>query len=121
VFASLIPVSSATLPPFDHVAASYRDIFASQMITTHRFVREFEARLAEYLSVRHVVAMSSNTTGLLLTLKCLRLQGEVIVPSFTFSATGHVLAWNGLRPVYVDIHSETCLLDPVAVEKAITP
>ena len=58
---------------------------------------------------------------MLLTLKCLELEGEVILPSFTFAVTGHVLAWNGLKPVYVDIDPRTCLIDPAEAEKAITP
>ena len=109
------------MPHFAAVEDRYRDIFATGMITNGKYLREFEDRMASYLGVQHAVAVSSATTGLLLTLKCLDLAGEVILPSFTFSVTGHVLAWNGLCPVFVDIDPETCLLDPDQVESAITP
>ena len=119
-FPEKIPVSSTTLPDFDAVADSYRDIFTTGMITNHKYVKQYEARMADYLGVAHCVAVSNCTAGLLLMLKCLDLEGEVVLPSFTFSVTGHVLAWNGLRPVYVDIDPETCLLDTKEVEKAVS-
>lgn len=120
VFSRLVPISSATLPEFSDVSGRYQDIFSTGMITNWKYVKEYEARMAEYLGVDHAVAVSSATSGLLLALKCLDLEGEVILPSFTFSVSGHVLAWNGLRPVYVDIDPETCLIDPGQVEAAIT-
>jgi len=121
IFSQTVPISSSTLPEYGSVEERYKDIFDSGMITNFKYVKEYERRMAEYLGVAEAVAVSSCTSGLLLTLKCLDLEGEVIVPSFTFSVTGHVLAWNGLRPVYVDIDRETCLIDPNEVEKAITP
>ena len=121
IFSERLPISRATLPDFATVEDSYREVFSTGMITNWRYVKEYEDRMAEYLEVKYAVAVSSATSGLLLTLKCLDLAGEVILPSFTFAVTGHVLAWNGLRPVYVDIDPETCLIDPDQVEDAITP
>lgn len=121
MFTDTVPVSSATLPDFASVEAHYQDVYSTGMVTNWKYVKEYEEKMARYLEVDHVVAVSSATAGLLLTLKCLNLEGEVILPSFTFAVTGHVLAWNGLRPVYVDIDPETCLIDPDEVEKAITP
>jgi len=121
IFSQTVPISSSTLPEFAAVEEMYKDIFDSGMITNFKYVKEYERRMAQYLGVAETVAVSSCTSGLLLALKCSELQGEVILPSFTFSVTGHVLAWNGLRPVYVDIDPETCLIDPNEVEKAITP
>ncbi|MGY6499250.1 MAG: DegT/DnrJ/EryC1/StrS family aminotransferase, partial [Microcella sp.] len=46
---------------------------------------------------------------------------EVIVPSFTFAATGNSVALTGATPVFVDIEPDTFGLDPAAVEAAITP
>ena len=121
VFDTLVPISSATLPDFSVVEERYKDVFQTGMITNWKYVREYESSMAKYLGVKEAVAVSSATTGLLLTLKCLDLEGEVILPSFTFSVSGHVLEWNNLTPVFVDIDPETCLIDPQEVEKAITP
>ena len=121
IFSDVVPVSSCTLPDYDNVADKFKDVFSTGMVTNWRYVKEYENQMARYLGVDHAVAVSSATTGLLLTLKCLELEGEVILPSFTFSVTGHVVAWNGLRPSYVDIDPGTCLIDPKEVENAIGP
>lgn len=70
--------------------------------------------------MRHCVALSSCTSGLMLTMRALDLVGEVILPSFTFSATGQALLWNGLQPVLVDCDREKFTIDPAAVRRAIT-
>jgi dTDP-4-amino-4,6-dideoxygalactose transaminase len=48
----------------------------------------------------------------MLAARCLELHGEVILPSFTFFATGHALLWNGLTPVFADCDPRTFNLDP---------
>jgi dTDP-4-amino-4,6-dideoxygalactose transaminase len=82
-------------------------------------VREFEGRAAEYLGVQHCVAVSSCTAGLMLVLRALDLSGDVIVPSFTFAATAHAVAWNGLRPVFADVDRHTLTLSPMSVSSAV--
>lgn len=46
---------------------------------------------------------------------------EVILPSFTFTSTANVVALYGAVPVFVDIDPRTLNIDPIAIEKAITP
>jgi dTDP-4-amino-4,6-dideoxygalactose transaminase len=84
-------------------------------------VKQLESRIAEMLGVKHVIAVSNGTLGLQLAIWALRLRGEVIVPSFTFVATAHAVAWQGALPVFVDIRRDGYDLDPEQVEKAITP
>ncbi|MBI3668700.1 MAG: DegT/DnrJ/EryC1/StrS family aminotransferase [Acidobacteria bacterium] len=76
--------------------------------------------MAERLGVKHCVAVSSCTSGLTMVLRALGLAGEVIVPSFTFFATGHAVRWNGLRPVFADCDPDTWNVDPADVERKIT-
>ncbi len=109
-----------TLPPYEEVAADVAGLFETGMLTAGPHAVEFERRLGEHLGVEQVVAVSSCTIGLVLACQALDLTGEVIVPSFTFMATVHPLAWNGVKPVFVDIDTETWNVDPVQVEKAIT-
>lgn len=85
------------------------------------YVREFESRIAQLLGVRHCITVCNGTTGLQVALRALGLQGEVIVPSFTFVATVHALHWLGLKPVFCDVDAHTHNLDPRLVEQAITP
>ncbi|HEX2295983.1 MAG TPA: DegT/DnrJ/EryC1/StrS family aminotransferase [Actinomycetota bacterium] len=109
-----------TLPPYEEVAPDVAELFETGMLTAGPHAVEFERRLAEHLGVEHVVAVSSCTVGLVLACQALELTGEAIVPSFTFMATVHPLAWNGVQPVFVDIDPATWNVDPVQVEKAIT-
>ena len=83
------------------------EILGSGQLTGGWQVERFEAAAAEYLEVEHCVAVSSCTSGLMLSARCLGLQGEVILPSLTFFASGHALLWNNLEPVFADCDPET--------------
>lgn len=84
-------------------------------------VRELERRIAKRLGVRHCIAMCNGTIALEIAIRALGLEGEVIVPSWTFIATAHALYWQGITPVFADIDPETHNLDPEAVRRKITP
>jgi dTDP-4-amino-4,6-dideoxygalactose transaminase len=64
------------------------------------------------------VAVSSCTAGLMLVLRASGLSGDVVLPSFTFSASAHAVVWNGLRPAFADIRPDDLLLDPAAVARS---
>lgn len=81
---------------------------------------ELETALAEYLGVKHCVLTCNGTMALQLVCRGLDLQGEIIVPAFTFIATAHAPSWQGLKPVYCDIDRETSNIDPEACEALIT-
>ena len=84
------------------------------------FVQEFEKRLAQFLQVKHVIAMTNATIALEIVTRALGLTGEVIVPSFTFIATAHALQWQKITPVFCDIDPRTHNIDPPKVEALIT-
>jgi len=85
------------------------------------FVQEFERRVADFLGVRHCIAMCNATVALEIAARALELHGEVIVPSFTFVATAHALQWQEITPVFCDVDPATHNLDPARVEAMITP
>ncbi|ANV85496.1 dTDP-4-dehydro-6-deoxyglucose aminotransferase [Picosynechococcus sp. PCC 7003] len=85
------------------------------------FVQEFEQQLADYLGVKHCIAVCNGTIALELVIRALEFKGEVIVPSFTFIATAHALQWQEITPVFCDIGPKTHTLDPAKVEQMITP
>jgi dTDP-4-amino-4,6-dideoxygalactose transaminase len=85
------------------------------------YVRRLEAAVAERTGTAHCVVFSSATVALELLIEALGLRGEVIVPSFTFAATAHALARNGVRPVFCDVDPRTFCIDPAQVETLITP
>lgn len=84
------------------------------------YVRAFERRVAERAGVRECVATASGTTALRLMLQALELEGEVILPAFTFVATGHAVLAAGLRPVLADVLPETGTLDPARVAELLS-
>ncbi|HLY18363.1 MAG TPA: DegT/DnrJ/EryC1/StrS family aminotransferase [Bryobacteraceae bacterium] len=110
-----------TLPPLARIVTEYREFYHQGLITNGKLVERLEAAVCERLGVRHCVAVSSCTSGLMLVMKAFGLRGEVILPSFTFFATGHAVLWNGLTPVFADCDRQTWNIDPRAVERAITP
>lgn len=115
-----IPITRPTLRPFAAYAPLFQESIESGMLTQNKHVSEFEKRTAAYLGVKHCIAVSSCTAGLMLVIKGLDLKGEVILPSFTFSASGHPVMWSGLVPVFADIISSTYTIDPASVEALIT-
>jgi dTDP-4-amino-4,6-dideoxygalactose transaminase len=86
-------------------------------------VQQFAQELQQYLDIKHVIPCANGTDALQIAMMALGLQpgDEVITPSFTFIATAEVIALLQLKPVFVDVDPKTYCLDPVAVEKAITP
>lgn len=121
IFAQKVPMVRPWLPPFADLAEDIEAILSSGMVTKGPYLGRFEAAIAAHLGVQHAIAVSSCTTGLMLTYQALGLTGEVIIPSFTFMATASSLIWAGLRPVLADVDPQTTNLDPAAVEAAITP
>ncbi len=84
-------------------------------------VQELERRVADLHKVKHCVAMCNGTVALEIAIRALELEGEVIVPSYTFIATAHALSWQAITPVFADIDPITHNLDPAAVRQMITP
>lgn len=86
-------------------------------------VLELEARLAEYVGVKHCVSASSGTCTLLIAMMALGIGrgDEVITTPFTFIATGEMIALLGATPVFVDVEPRTGNIDPSKIEAAITP
>jgi dTDP-4-amino-4,6-dideoxygalactose transaminase len=86
-------------------------------------VKTFQKDLENYLGVKHVIPCANGTDSLQIAMMALGLQpgDEVITASFTYVATAEVIALLNLTPVLVDVNPDTFGLDPVQVEKAITP
>ena len=98
------------------------DIFDRHWLTNKGpMVQELEQKIAHYHNVKHCVAMCNGTVALEIAIRALGLEGEVIIPSFTFIATAHALHWQAITPVFADIDPATHTLDSEAVRRMITP
>ena len=84
-------------------------------------VTRLEADLAAFSGAKHVVACASGTDALLMVLMARRIgPGDaVICPTFTFCATGEVVALLGATPVFVDVDEATFNIDPNSVKDGI--
>ena len=103
--------------------ASLRETLAGPFLTLGPRVAVFEKKLADELGVAHVVGTSSCTISLQMVLVALGvgLGDEVISPAITWISTPNAALYVGATPVLVDVEPGTGLLDPAAVERAITP
>ena len=110
-FADGVPFVRPPAPPLDAVVARLADSYNAGMLTNGQLVRELEAKAAEILEVRNVVAVSSCTTGLMLVFRALNVTGDVLLPSFTFSASAHAVAWNGLACRFAEVDPLTFNMD----------
>jgi dTDP-4-amino-4,6-dideoxygalactose transaminase len=102
----------------------------SGWLTTGPRCAELEARMADYLEARHVLAVSSCTAALHLSLVALGVGpgDEVITTSLTWPATANVIVHCGATPLFADVRDDTLNIDPERVRdlagertKAIVP
>lgn len=97
-------------------------IFDNRWLSNNgQMVQELERKIAEYHNVKNCVAMCNGTVALEIAIRALELEGEVILPSYTFIATAHALSWQAITPVFADINPVTHTIDPESVKKMITP
>ena len=104
----------------DAVAA----VLQSKWLSMGDVTREFEARLAEWLGVRHAILVSSGTAALHLANLAVGVGpgDEVVVPSLTFVASVNASVYCGATPVFADIVGPQDLnMSPEDVRKRITP
>lgn len=108
-----LPFARPTRPPLEQVEGRLRPSYERGVLTNGPLVDELEQRIAERIGVAHVVAVSSCTAGLMLTIQALTADrtGPVVLPSFTFSASAHAVAWNGRRPAFVECDPLTFQVD----------
>ena len=88
-----------------------------------KYIGAFEEAFAAFCGVKHAVAANNGTTALHLALVALDLQpgDEVIIPTVTYIATANAVRYCGGVPVLVDVCADTMNIDPLQIEKAISP
>ncbi len=117
-----IPVASADVAgrEEEYVVEAIRSSWIS---SAGKFVERFEQEFRLACGSSAAIACSNGTVALHLALMGLRLEpgDEVIVPSLTYIATANAVRYCGAEPVFVDVDPNTWCIDPVAVERAVTP
>ncbi|WP_448338597.1 UDP-4-amino-4,6-dideoxy-N-acetyl-beta-L-altrosamine transaminase [Desulfovibrio piger] len=116
-----IPYGRQTIDDDD--IAAVVDVLHSDWLTTGPAVERFETDICAYTGARHGVAVSNGTAALHAAMFALSIGpgDEVIVPPMTFAASANCILYQGGTPVFADVDAATLLIDPAAVEAAITP
>ncbi len=102
------------------------DEAVSRVLTHCQFINgpevtQLEADLAAFCGAKHVVACASGTDALLMVLMAQGIgPGDAVMcPSFTFCATGEVVALAGATPVFVDVDETTFNIDIASLKAGI--
>jgi dTDP-4-amino-4,6-dideoxygalactose transaminase len=105
------------------VDSAIHEVIDSTAFINGPSVKAFQTDLETYLGLKHVIPCANGTDALQIAMMALGLKpgDEVITANFTFIATAEVIALLGLTPVVVDVDPYTFNIDPVAIQKAITP
>lgn len=103
-------------------ARAVYEVVLSGWISEGKKVKEFEERFAEYIGVKHAIALFNGTVALhaILLAHDIGPGDEVIVPSFTFISTATSVLHVGATPVFADIDHRTYNIDPNDIEHRIT-
>ena len=121
-FSEKLHVGKPNIGNRERLVARINDLLDTKWLTNDGpYVRQLERKLAEFLDVKHCIAMCNATVALEITIRAAGLSGEVIIPSFTFIATAHALQWQKITPVFCDIDPRDHMIDPGRVEELITP
>lgn len=98
-------------------------VLASQHFILGREGAALEDDIAKLCGVAHGVGTGSGTDALVLALRScdVGIGDEVILPPFTFVATGSAVSALGAKPVFADIQPTTYNIDPTQIERRITP
>lgn len=107
----------------DEVRLGLDDVFARTAFVGGEEVGLFEQEYARFVDVEHCIGVANGTDALELALRAAGVcrGGEVVLPANTFIATAEAVSRIGATPVLVDVDDEHLLIDPDAVERAITP
>lgn len=97
-------------------------VLSSFFLTTGPVTKNFEDEFSKYLGSEQVVAVTSCTAALFLSLKAYGIGpgDEVITTPMTFVATPNSIIQAGATPVFVDVEEATCNINVDLIERAIT-
>ncbi|HEY9666075.1 MAG TPA: DegT/DnrJ/EryC1/StrS family aminotransferase [Coleofasciculaceae cyanobacterium] len=107
----------------EEIQAAINRILESRQFIMGPDVKLFEQEVAQYLGVKHAIAVNSGTDALVIGLKALGIgEGdEVITTPFSFFATAESISNVGATPIFADIDPQSFNINPQAIKAKITP
>ena len=109
--------------PTEVALKNIKNVFESGFINEGEAVTEFQNALIDYLGVKNLVLMNSCTSALTVAYKVAGVGpgAEVITTAMTCIATNTPIENLGAKIVWADILPDTGSIDPVDIERKITP
>ena len=102
--------------------SNLEQVIRSNWITEGPFAKEFVKNIREFTGAKYAVLASNGTLALFLALKALEIRSgdEIIVPDFTFIASGSSIVFAGGKPVFIDVDENNLNIDVSKIESLIT-
>ena len=112
-FDTMIPVARPFLPSLDEYSQGLKNVWERVYLSNGGpELKAFEAQLAELCATPNTMLFSNGSLALEAMLEMFELDGEVILPTFTFAATANAVVRAGLTPVFADIEPDRLTIDP---------
>jgi len=111
------------LPIREEIDAAISTVIRESAFIRSRFVDEFEVNWARALGLKHCVSCANGTDALYIAMRGLGVKSgdEVITTAHTWIATSETITQAGGRVVFCDTNNETFTIDPIQIERKITP
>ncbi|MCX7547123.1 DegT/DnrJ/EryC1/StrS family aminotransferase [Xanthomarina sp. F1114] len=117
----MIYVTKTFLPKQEDYSALLKKSWDKHWITNRGdLVLELEQNIKETFKIPHMIATTNGTLPLQIAIKALGLTGEILTTPFSYIATSSAIAWEGCKPVFVDIDADSFNIDPAKIEAKIT-
>jgi dTDP-4-amino-4,6-dideoxygalactose transaminase len=119
----LVDMRAAHAEVAAEIQAGFDDVMASTAFIKGAAVEAFERDYAAFTGVTHCVGVANGTDAVELALRAAGVTAgaEVIMPANTFVATAEAVVRAGARPAFADVDPDYLLLDPRALEAAVSP
>jgi dTDP-4-amino-4,6-dideoxygalactose transaminase len=110
-------------PIREQLDAAIGDVIDKNAFAGGPFVAAFETQFARFCGAKYAIGVGNGTDALWLSLLALEVGpgDEVITVPSTFMATAEAISYCGARPKFVDIDEQTYTMDPMLIERAISP
>lgn len=118
----MIPYGKQTIDKND-ISAVLKVLEENEMLSTGKYVPEFENNVCSYVGAKYGVAVNSGTAALHLATFALDIKegDEVIISSISFVASSNCVLYQRGKPVFCDVDPETLCIDVSKIESLITP
>jgi dTDP-4-amino-4,6-dideoxy-D-glucose transaminase len=120
-FSRSMYVSRPSVPSLDMFMVRVAEAWERQWFTNDGpLAQELERELAAQLDVSHCVLAGNGTAAMSILFKALDLDGEVLIPSYTFISTAHALSMAGIKPVFADVEPDSWNIDLAHCQRLLT-